>query len=192
MSAATGTVVAMDWSTIANVSTAVGVIVALAAVVSSLILTLRSERLTRSGQELQRAQADAAAARSEAAAALTEEYTRRLVAALEAMAESGMGTGPHRMPLGVVWSLRHHGGDTYLLQNEGNIRAEQIEVSSHESLPLIWPQPVREALGPGEALTFMAALTLGTRDSTITVSWSEDGSPEKTWRYPLPPRPTRR
>jgi hypothetical protein len=184
---------AMDWSAIGSASTAIGVLVALAAVVSSLVATRRSEQLTRDGQQLQREQADAAAARSEAAAALTEEYTRRVVLALEEMAESGLDAGGVRpTPRGVVWSLTHYGGDTYLLRNDGNVDAEAVSVGSHETLSLIYPQPFPDRLAPGEGGTFMAAVSMGTRDTTITVTWSDAGSAEtKTWRYPLPPRPPR-
>ncbi len=79
---------AVDWSAIGGASTAIGVLVALVAVVVQLVATRRSE--ARAGQLEQREQAVAAASRSEAAAALTEEYTRRVVIALESMAEQGI------------------------------------------------------------------------------------------------------
>jgi len=59
---------AVDWSAIGGASTAIGVLVALVAVVVQLVATRRSEELTRAGQLEQREQAVAAASRSEAAA----------------------------------------------------------------------------------------------------------------------------
>ena len=184
---------AVDWSAIGGASTAIGVLVALVAVVVQLIATRRSEELTRVGQLEQREQADAAASRSEAAAALTEEYTRRVVLALESMAERGLDAGTVGPAPAVAWSLTHHGGDTSLLLNTGTLRAEHVKVTSHESLGLIWAQEPPDCLEPSEALTFLAEMSLGTKDATITVTWTDstsDGDP-KTWRYPLPPRPAR-
>jgi hypothetical protein len=72
---------------------AIGTIVALGALLVALWFSLRSLRLTREGQQLTRGGqqqdrqiAEATAERSEAAARLTEEYTRRVVDALEALA----------------------------------------------------------------------------------------------------------
>ena len=54
---------------------------------------------------------------------------------------------------------------------------------------LIPPEPEPQTLQPGEALTFVAAQTLGTTDSTITVQWDEDdANGTRTWKYPLPVR----
>jgi hypothetical protein len=175
----------LDWNAITGASTALGVLVALAAVI-------RSERLTRDGQKLQREQADAAAARSEAAAALTEEYTQRVVFALEAMAEHGLDAGGVVARRGVVWSLTHHMGDTYLLRNEGDATAENVAISTHETLRIARMDEMPATIAPGEAGTFMASRSMATRDSTVTVSWTDPGSEDpRTWRYPLPARPPR-
>lgn len=162
---------------------AVGVIVALLAVVVGTAVTWR-------GQQLDRKNAEATAARSEAAAALTEEYTRRVVTALEAMAAGGgLGVAPRRQ---VAWSLTHHGGDTYLLRNDGEATAHQVTIGADPSLHLV-NVPGPGPIGPGEAVTFMAAVSMGTRDRTITVAWSDDQDeePDNIWRYPLPARPPR-
>lgn len=74
----------MDWQ-------AIGTIVALAGVIVTFVLTLRSEQLTRSGLDQDRELAERSASRSEAAARLTEEYTRRVVDALESRARLGVG-----------------------------------------------------------------------------------------------------
>jgi hypothetical protein len=180
----------MSWSTTADIATTVGTFVALVGVAGSLVLTLRSEALTRRGQELEREQADAAAARSEAAAALTEEYTRRVVEALEAMATGSAEQVGVRSPLRVGWTMRNHGGDTYVLENVGDATAERVTLTADESMIFNPPEVVDVA--PGDAISFMAALSLATRDSTITVKWSEPGTADmRTWKYPLPPRPPR-
>ncbi len=173
------------WQTVADISTTFGVLIALAGVILTFVFTLRSQRLTREGQELEREQAESAAARSEAAAGLTEEYTRRVVEALETMArrEGPADGGP--LQQGARWSLTHHGGSTYLLRNDGGATARDVHVTAHETLTFIPPDP--QTIEPGEAVTFMASQNLGTRDSTIRVRWIEDGAADaKEWKYPLP------
>jgi hypothetical protein len=185
--------IATDWQTIASISTTLGVLVAILAVILTLILTLRSEKLTRDGQALERDQAEATAARSEAAAALTEEYTRRVVTALETMAinNGGAGRALSTTPPTANWSLTHQSGDGYLLTNVGEGGAEDVRVEAHESM--ILRPPALQSVEPGEAITFTAVRNWGTSDSTITVRWVESGSGElKTWKYPLPPRPPRK
>jgi hypothetical protein len=84
---------------------AIGTVVAIAAVAVTLIFNLVSLRLTRAGQRLiekgqqqDREMFEATAQRSEAAARLTEGYTQRVVDVLEAIARSGFGGGPARLP----------------------------------------------------------------------------------------------
>ncbi|MEV6963641.1 hypothetical protein AB0M47_00900 [Hamadaea sp. NPDC051192] len=172
-----------DWQSVGAIATAVGVLVALAGVVVTLIFTIRSEKLTRAGQKTAQEQAEAAAQRSEAAARLTEEYTRRLVDAVETMAKNG-GLGTAASP-GVRWSLRFHQGDSYLLENVGDRIAHKVQVESHESLVLRKP-PVQD-VAPSAAIKFIAARSMATSDSTITVRWTDDGE-EASWKYPLPPK----
>ncbi len=180
------------WQTLGDVSTAAGVVVALIGVIVTLVLTLRSEGLTRKGQAIQQEQSEATAARSEAAAALTEEYTRRVVTALETMAEKDVATtgSSVQRTAGVSWSLTYRNGDTYLLTNVGTATAYDVSVSAHKTM-LLRP-PTAQNLEPSEALTFVAARSIATSDSTITAQWSEDGVGDtKIWKYPLPPRPRR-
>jgi hypothetical protein len=104
---------AVDWQTVSNISTVGGVFVALVSVAVTFVLALRSQKLTRIGQDLELQQAEATAARSEAAARLTEDYTQRVVEALETMSQKG--TAPASVALmrrGVKWSLIHHVGST--------------------------------------------------------------------------------
>ena len=81
--------------------------------------------------------------------------------------------------------MRNFEHDRYILENVGDAEAEQVRVSAHESLYLDSP-PVQD-VKPGEPLSFMAAPSLATSDSTVTVTW-QSGSEQETWRYPLPPR----
>jgi hypothetical protein len=43
-------------------------------------------------------------------------------------------------------------------------------------------------VGPGEAITFLAAMSMATSDTTATVSWkaSPEDEERQQWRYPLP------
>lgn len=188
----TRTSAAWNWDAIGNASQALGTFVALVGVVVTLVMTLRSERLTRQGQQLERRQAESSAERSENAAALTEEYTRRAIEALESMAARGLGGGAPEPARRVAWALTHHGGDTYMLKNEGTASATGVLVKSHESLPLLHFQGRPEQMEPGEAITFMAAPSMGTSDMTITVQWQDEDAELRDWRYPLPLRPPRR
>jgi hypothetical protein len=176
--------VASAWQTAAEVSTTLGTVIALIGVVVTLIMTLRSEKLTRKGQDLERTQAESSAARAEAAAALTEGYTHRVVLALEQMAAASSATtlAPSAR---AAWSLVHFGGDTYKLENVGNQRAEDVAISADQTLHLV-NLPPPQAIEPGEAITFMASVTLSTRDTTITVTWRDPDGETSTWKYPLP------
>ena len=47
-----------------------------------------------------------------------------------------------------------------------------------------------QVVQPGSAMQFLAALTLATRDDTVTVTWaSTPGGERRTWKRPLPPKP---
>lgn len=157
------------WALVANIATTLGVI-------ASIIFGVRAER--------------AAAKRSEAAAALSDENVRRAIGALEQIAAHDPAGGTISLPEKVEWSLTHQKGDTYLLQNTGNASAFGVTVSSAPDSHMVFREPEVTDLGPGEALTFVAARTMATSDSTITVTWEEEER-EHSWRYPLPPRPSR-
>jgi len=169
----------MDWQTIANVSTAVGVVGAIA-------FGIRSDSLTRKGQKNEQTQAVNSAERSESAARLTEEYTRRVVDALETMATNTRNAGTSHAAPRVRWALANQAGSRYVLTNTGDATAHAVEVEAHESLRLI-DLPLAQDLGPSEALEFVAARSLATSDSTITVKWIDNEGQQQVWRYPLPP-----
>ena len=166
---------AVDWQ-------AVGTIAAMLGVIASFFLTVR-------GQRQERAIAEASAARSEAAARLTEEYTARVVEALEQMA-AGVGVGGSRVAAAVVrWSVTKASGDIFRLENEGSATAYNVTIEGHQTL--VGPDVIGgdvSAVGSGEAVLFVAAMSLATSDATITVSWASpaDATDRQTWRYPLP------
>lgn len=176
----------MEWEAITALAALVGVAVTFG-------LNLWSNRLTRQGQEQDHAFAEAAASRAEKAAQISSDHMERLIDAIGELGRaSPLGGAVAGPPPRVRWSLVHHGGDTYRLTNEGDLGAEGVELSSDETLRLV-RQEGGPDLGPGEALIFMAAAHLGTRDRTITVSYrAEGGEDALTWRYPLPSRPPRR
>lgn len=174
----------MSWQNAADLATVVGIVIALLGVIVSGILTWR-------GQSQERKLAQASAERAESAAALTEEYTRRVVHALETLADHGLtGAGAPRPRDEVQWSLTHWNGDAYKLENMGTLTAADVTVTAHESLRM--PNVIVQDIPPHEALTFMAVRTMATSDSTITVTWRDDTSDaSQVWKYPLPPRPKR-
>lgn len=158
---------------------------ALVAVAVTFSQQRRSHRLAEAALEQDRALNEANAERAEAAARLTEDYTRRVVDALESMAANGMGGGAAPAPK-VAWAMWHESGDTYRLTNVGDAQARDVQVTSDPSLELLAFSGGPD-LGSGEAMTFMAAPDLGTRDMTVQVQWTDDFSGEpQTWRYPLP------
>lgn len=194
-------------------------LITLGGVIASIWIARRGQKQDRAlataeADRAERAQraSEASAERAEAAAALNidaltriaDALERPIVSALERTAQAATGRAerpgqtisasqPFAQPARVKWSLQHFNGDTYILENLGEATAYNVRVSAHESLlqPQEWP--TAEKIRPNEALTFMAARTMGTSDSTITVSWTPTEEPTEagTWRYPLPPRPPR-
>ena len=74
-----------------------------------------------------------------------------------------------------------------MLTNIGDAIAHAVAIAAHESMPILRVPPPQD-IEPDEAVTFIAARTLGTSGSTITVSWTDDGGRPHTWQYPLPPK----
>ena len=101
------------------------------------------------------------------------------------IAASGGSGGRKQPPTRVRWTLVHHDGDRYMLTNEGDATARDVTISAHESLPIGDLPPVQD-VPPHRVLSFLAARTIGTSDSTIMVAWTDDGQ-MRTWKYPLPP-----
>jgi hypothetical protein len=175
-----------DWQELADLATVLGVGVALFVGISTTIVMIRQEKVTRDGHELQRELSKVSAERAEAAARLTEEYTQRVVDALEAIARQGTRAEPHRLTP-VRWSLVNHNRSRYLLTNEGEVEASNVRVSAHKSLSLLNLPDTPRDISPHEAISFLAAPSLGTKDFTITVQWTDSQSgEEKSWKYPLP------
>jgi len=169
--------------------------------------------IARSGQkhdlELAKAEADraeradqasqAASERAEAASRLSIDTMTRIADALDKLAADGLNVGELHVleaksaRAKVSWSLAHFQGDTYLLENTGDASAFDVLLSADETLLQRGEWQRAGELKPGEVIQFMAARTLGTRDSTITVQWRDSAEGEQQiWRYPLPPRPPRR
>ncbi|MDI5937161.1 MULTISPECIES: hypothetical protein [unclassified Micromonospora] len=172
-----------DWQKVADQATVSGVLVALMVGIATTVVMIRQEKTTRIGQEEQTKLARAAASRAERAAGLTEDYTRRVVEALEVIAAGQRAATAPR----VTWSLQHLERDAYQLTNLGNEVAINVRVTAHRSM--VMGTPSAETLAPDEALTFLAVPTLETSDSTISVRWfsRDSGGEEQMWKYPLPP-----
>lgn len=178
-------------------------IVALLGVIASIWIARRGQKqdLVLAKDDADRAEraekaGTAAAERAENAAGLTIDTMARMAGSLDRIAANGrVGHSPLTSALvpRVAWELKHSRGDTYMLTNIGHAVAHNVQLSAHESLlqPREWVQ--QDRLGVGEALTFMAARSMATSDSTITVAWSDPIEGESSfWRYPLPARPPRR
>ena len=180
---------------------AVATIVALVGVIVSFALTRRGQKqdLELAREQATRAEraqqaGEASAERAEKAASLTIDSLTRMADALDKIGSQGLSGGTvlaAAVPERVAWSLTHFQGDTYMLENVGTGVAHDVVVSADETLlqPGEWPR--EETMRPSDNVTFMAVLTFGTRDSTITVTWNNDDGEPDTWRYPLPPRPPR-
>jgi hypothetical protein len=160
-----------DWQVIGTIVAAVGV-------AGSFWLTWRGQR-----EEARRAHNSAE--RSENAARLTEDYTSRVVTALELLATNTAIGGAPPAPA-VRWSMVHTTNHQYRLTNEGNAKATSVKLDAHESLGGLIDIQGGPDLGPGEALTFLAAPDYDTTDMTITVTWTDEAGQPGQWRYPLP------
>jgi hypothetical protein len=183
----------------------IATIVALVGVIVSFWIARRGQKqdlilATAEAERAERAEKAGAASaeRAENAAALSIDSMSRMADALDKIAARGTA-GPaiiaQAPPDRVAWTLAHFNGDTYILTNTGDATAYDVQISAHESLLQVGEWVREERVRPSETVTFMAARTMGTSDSTITVEWStspEDDGQRDTWRYPLPPRPPRR
>src|SRR4051794_23694617 len=109
-------VIAMSWQD-------VGVLVALVGVIGSFFLTWR-------GQQQDKQISEATAERSEAAARLSADNSERVVLALEVIAAKDFASGSSVVPAParVRWTLAHHKGDTYRLENVGDAVAHDVKV----------------------------------------------------------------
>lgn len=176
---------------------ATGTIVALIGVAVTFVFSYLGERRQRRLAEDEARRTDAAAERSERAAALSIDTMERIAEAIEAVAAKDFSSPtliPGGPPARVRWSLTHFQGDRYMLQNTGTATAYRVQVRADESLVMNGQIPGEGDLRPDDSVTFMAIVTFGTRDTTITVEWFDSEEPDadrEVWRYPLPPRPPR-
>lgn len=192
---------------IATIIQAVATVVALIGVAITFIYAARSEKRDRekaqdesrraveqnrlAREEAERSQASAE--RAENAAALSIDTMARIADAVEALSKKDFAASalPVAVPQRVRWSLEHFQGATYILKNIGNATAFDVQITADPTLMTAGELPVRRDFRPDDVETFMAAASLGTRDKTITVGWSNtaDGTERDVWRYPLPARP---
>jgi len=132
-----------------------------------------------------RRQSRAAAERAEAAAALASDNNAALVAAIrEISLEGGAAIDEH-----VSWSLSPDTGSLFRLENVGPVAAYDVAVETDPSLIVRNFEGDRSLVGAREAITFVAIITIGTVDTTVTVTWFESADrsgAQFRWRYPLP------
>jgi hypothetical protein len=189
---------AWTWEATATIIQAVATVVALVGVAITFIFSARSEKRDRekahADAEAQRQEAERAAAsaeRSERAAALSIDTLARIATAIERMAAPTVANVTHSIvtPSKVRWSLVRTGEHGYRLTNVGNATAYAVTITAHETLLMVGLPDAPQTLHADEAVAFSAFRGLGTRDSTITVSWAvadEPDAPREQWRYPLP------
>jgi hypothetical protein len=172
----------VGWGVItANALSAVAIIVAALGVSRTDARAKKAEAGTR--------EAEAQAARAIEAAERSASAVERVAGAME---RQSIEAEQHSATPGVAWRLEHHQGDTYLLTNAGRGTAYDVRAEADDSM-ITRDLPDGATLGPDEAVTFLGALTLGTTDDTVTVTWAATPGGERlTWRRPLPPRPPRR
>jgi hypothetical protein len=135
------------------------------------------------------------AARSERLADEAAEHSRRSADAVERMAsaleQQALARERNSLTPGVVWTLDHQQGDTYMVTNVGRAPAYDVHVDTGD-IPIVrGADRDQEVIPPDGFLKFMAAVSFGTTDDTITISWAESpgGSTRHQWARPLPPRP---
>lgn len=93
---------------------------------------------------------------------------------------------------GVAWRLEHFQGDTYMLTNVGRAPAYRVHVDTGD-ISIVRGEMDHEEIDADGWIKFLAALSLGTTDDTITVTWADSphSEPSHDWKRPLPPRPPR-
>lgn len=188
------------WEATATIIQAVATVVALAGVAVTFYYSLRAERRehARTQAEAQRAReeaerSEASAERAERAAALSIDVMSRIADAVEELSQKEFAAtvlSPAE-PKRVRWSLKRFDRDTYILTNDGNVTAHNVTITVDETLHTVGTLPQRQDMRPDDSITFMALVTMATRDTTVTVKWSaseSEGAAVDTWRYPLPSR----
>lgn len=126
-----------------------------------------------------------AAARAEHAAALSDKNARAVIDALQQIAAASDLESDFKSE--VSWEMTSTSGESFMLRNLGKrtAYAVKIEASPDSNLLLLAPDPTD--IQGNSGLNFVAAITLATRDTTVTVTWhDEPGGKLKSWQYPLP------
>lgn len=80
-------------------------------------------------------------------------------------------------------------GDTFELINRGSATALNVEVSSHESMPLHLRDDLPDDLARGESVAFLVVRSLGTREQRITATWNTTDGSSDSRRLRVPPKP---
>ncbi len=129
--------------------------------------------------------ADAAEQRTEKDTKILATQLEEIALALQKQGEATLGLANQRV--GVRWSLEWVGGDRYSLVNVGDEVASGVSIVTHETLPIReMPEMPIAAMEPGDVVDFMAIRTLGTRDATIAIEYTNPAGEEKVWSRALP------
>lgn len=211
VSAAWAWFAALPWGVLASVAQVIGIV----GLVVTLFftrgqLTLTRRQLRESARSVARSRIDEsnAADRAEASAAGTIDAMTRIAQGIEAVVarmpieirtttatlsgEVGLSAQGVAFVPRAEWALTHYDGDRYQLENVGTDTAWDVHIGADPSM-FVGAGPLTTDsvnIPPREAQTFIAARSMGTRDSTITVTWkaSPDVEQDEVWRYPLPPK----
>jgi hypothetical protein len=130
--------------------------------------------------------------KASAAEERTEKDTKILATQLEEIAlaihkqgEVTLGIANQRN--GVRWELEWAGGDRYSVKNVGDEIATEVSILSDETLPVFeMPDMPIAAMEPGDVADFMAVRTMGTRDATISIAYTNPSGEAKVWGRALP------
>lgn len=148
------------------------------AVIVSLVLTVAFSVLNLR-------KADAAEQRTEKDTKILATQLEEIALALHKQGEATLGLASQRT--GVRWSLEWAGGDRYSLVNVGDEIATYVSIVTHETLPIFeMPEMPISQMEPGDVADFMAVRTMGTRDATISIEYTNPAAEEKVWSRALP------
>lgn len=150
---------------------AVAVIISLSLTVTFSVLNLRK--------------ADAAERRTEKDTKILATQLEEIVLALQNLGQATSDAATHRS--GVRWTLNWESGDAYHLENTGDEVATKVSIVTHDSLP-VFRMPVMPIMKmePGDSVNFMAVRTMGTKDATISIEYTNLDGETKMWLRALP------
>lgn len=93
---------------------------------------------------------------------------------------------PPPPPSPAAWSLRHHRGDIYILENVGTGTARNVRIDSGDLVARM--EPMYDCVPPANELTIALIATMGTVNDRITVTWNDDEGDGKRWERVKPPK----